>query len=111
MIVLPRFARRTGYHLAQRWRKRLAALRRRLRFVVTVRGVGWMLALVLLTVATVGAVDWAWHLSALSRAIVLVCTMPARTVIEEIVMSPTFQRDTSRDVAAAYAAGAPPSVS
>jgi len=26
-------------------------------------------------------------------------------------MSPTFQRDTSRDVAAAYAAGAPPSVS
>ena len=46
-----------------------------------------------------------------ARAIVLVCTMPARTVIEEIVMSPTFQRDTSRDVAAAYAAGAPPSVS
>jgi len=26
-------------------------------------------------------------------------------------MSPTFQRDTSRDVAAAYAAGAPPGVS
>jgi len=24
------------------------------------------------------------------------------------VMSPTFQRDTSKDVAAAYAAGAPP---
>lgn len=43
-----------------------------------------------------------------ARAIVLVCTMPPRTVIEEIVMSPTFQRDTSKDVAAAYAAGAPP---
>ena len=46
-----------------------------------------------------------------ARAILLVCTMPPRTVIEEIVMSPTFQRDTSRDVAAAYAAGAPPGVS
>jgi NADP-dependent 3-hydroxy acid dehydrogenase YdfG len=43
-----------------------------------------------------------------ARAIVLCCTLPPRTVIEEIVMSPTFQRDTSRDVAAAYAAGAPP---
>jgi NADP-dependent 3-hydroxy acid dehydrogenase YdfG len=45
-----------------------------------------------------------------ARAILLVCTMPQRTVIEEIVMSPTFQRDTSKDVAAAYAAGAPPGV-
>jgi NADP-dependent 3-hydroxy acid dehydrogenase YdfG len=43
-----------------------------------------------------------------ARAIMLVCTMPQRTVVEEIVMSPTFQRDTSKDVAAAYAAGAPP---
>ena len=43
-----------------------------------------------------------------ARAIVLVCTMPQRTVVEEIVMSPTFQRDVSKDVAAAYAAGAPP---
>jgi NADP-dependent 3-hydroxy acid dehydrogenase YdfG len=43
-----------------------------------------------------------------ARAILLVCTMPQRTVIEEIVMSPTFQRDTSQDVAAGYAAGAPP---
>ena len=46
-----------------------------------------------------------------ARAILLVCTMPPRTVIEEIVMSPTFQRDTSKDVAAAYAAGAPSGVS
>jgi NADP-dependent 3-hydroxy acid dehydrogenase YdfG len=43
-----------------------------------------------------------------ARAILLVCTMPQRTVIEEIVMSPTFQRDTSKDVAAGLAAGAPP---
>ncbi len=45
-----------------------------------------------------------------ARAILLVCTLPQRTVVEEIVMSPTFQRDTSKDVAAAYAAGAPPGV-
>ena len=46
-----------------------------------------------------------------ARAILLVCALPQRTVIEEIVMSPTFQRDTSKDVAAAYAAGAPRDVS
>src|SRR5882672_10250132 len=45
-----------------------------------------------------------------ARAIMTCCTMPQRTVIEEIVMSPTFQRDVSRDIAAAYAAGAPPGV-
>jgi NADP-dependent 3-hydroxy acid dehydrogenase YdfG len=43
-----------------------------------------------------------------ARAILTCCTMPQRTVIEEIIMSPTFQRDTSKDVVAAYAAGAPP---
>ena len=43
-----------------------------------------------------------------ARAILLCCTMHQRTVLEEIVMSPTFQRDTSKDVAAGYAAGAPP---
>lgn len=43
-----------------------------------------------------------------ARAILTCCLMPQRTVIEEIIMSPTFQRDTSKDVAAAYAAGAPP---
>jgi NADP-dependent 3-hydroxy acid dehydrogenase YdfG len=42
-----------------------------------------------------------------ARAILLVCTMPQRTVIEEIVMSPTFQRDTSKDIAAGLTAGAP----
>jgi NADP-dependent 3-hydroxy acid dehydrogenase YdfG len=43
-----------------------------------------------------------------ARAIMTCCTMPQRTVIEEIVMSPTFQRDVSKDIAASYAAGAPP---
>jgi len=45
-----------------------------------------------------------------ARAILLCCTTPQRTVIEEIIMSPTFQRDVSKDIAAAYAAGAPPGV-
>jgi NADP-dependent 3-hydroxy acid dehydrogenase YdfG len=43
-----------------------------------------------------------------ARAILLCATLPPRTVIEEIVMSPTFQRDTTADVAAGRAAGAPP---
>ena len=46
-----------------------------------------------------------------ASAILLVCTMPQRTVIEEIVISPTFQRDVSKDVAAGWAAGAPPGAS
>jgi NADP-dependent 3-hydroxy acid dehydrogenase YdfG len=43
-----------------------------------------------------------------ARAVLLCATLPPRTVIEEIVMSPTFQRDTTADVAAGRAAGAPP---
>ena len=31
-----------------------------------------------------------------ARAILLCATLPARTVIEEIIMSPTIQRDTSQ---------------
>jgi NADP-dependent 3-hydroxy acid dehydrogenase YdfG len=43
-----------------------------------------------------------------ARAVLLVCTLPQRTVIEEIIISPTFQRDVSKDIAAGWAAGAPP---
>ena len=43
-----------------------------------------------------------------ARAILLCVTLPARTVIEEIVMSPTIPRDMSADIAAASRAGAPP---
>lgn len=43
-----------------------------------------------------------------ARAILLCVTLPPRTVIEEIVMSPTIQRDVSADIAAAHRAGAPP---
>jgi NADP-dependent 3-hydroxy acid dehydrogenase YdfG len=42
-----------------------------------------------------------------ARAIVLCVTLPPRTVIEEIVMSPTVLRDQSRDIAVASMAGAP----
>jgi NADP-dependent 3-hydroxy acid dehydrogenase YdfG len=42
-----------------------------------------------------------------ARAIVLAVTLPPRTVIEEIVMSPTILRDQSRDITVAAMAGAP----
>ena len=42
-----------------------------------------------------------------ARAVLLCVTLPARTVIEEIVMSPTIQRDNSADIKTARDAGAP----
>jgi NADP-dependent 3-hydroxy acid dehydrogenase YdfG len=42
-----------------------------------------------------------------ARAILLAVTLPPRTVIEEIVMSPTILRDQSKDIAVAAMAGAP----
>lgn len=42
-----------------------------------------------------------------AQAILLCATLPGRTVIEEIVISPTVARDTSADLAAARARGAP----
>ncbi len=42
-----------------------------------------------------------------ARAILLCATLPGRTVIEEIVMSPTQPRDRTLDIAAAEKAGAP----
>ncbi len=43
-----------------------------------------------------------------ARAILMCVTMPARTVIEEIVMSPTILRDQSADLAASREHGRPP---
>jgi NADP-dependent 3-hydroxy acid dehydrogenase YdfG len=40
-----------------------------------------------------------------ARAIVLCATLPSRTVVEEIVMSPTIQRDITADLEAARRAG------
>jgi NADP-dependent 3-hydroxy acid dehydrogenase YdfG len=42
-----------------------------------------------------------------ARAILLCVTLPARTVIEEIVMSPTIQRDNGADIAVAREARSP----
>jgi len=42
-----------------------------------------------------------------ARAIMLCVTLPSRTVIEEIVMVPTVQRDVSEDMRAAAAIGGP----
>jgi NADP-dependent 3-hydroxy acid dehydrogenase YdfG len=42
-----------------------------------------------------------------ARAIMLCVTLPARTVVEEIVMSPTILRDQTKDLAVAALAGAP----
>jgi len=42
-----------------------------------------------------------------ARAILLCVTLPLRTVIEEIVMSPTIQRDMTADLAVAGRAGGP----
>jgi NADP-dependent 3-hydroxy acid dehydrogenase YdfG len=42
-----------------------------------------------------------------ARAILLCVTLPPRTVIEEIVMSPTILRDQSRDIEVAARLGEP----
>ena len=49
---------------------RLAALRRRLRFVVTFRGLCWLLTILLATASVAGWLDWRVHLPGLVRAVV-----------------------------------------
>lgn len=56
-------------------RQRLAALRRRLRLVASVRGIGLLLTVFLATALVAGLLDWRWHLPDLVRAIVLVATL------------------------------------
>jgi hypothetical protein len=55
--------------------KRLGDLRRRLRRVVAFRGFSWTVAVLLLAIATVGVVDWRFHLPDLVRALVLTGTL------------------------------------
>ncbi len=62
-------------------RQRLAALRRRLRFVVTVRGSGLLLTVLLATAVVFGLLDWRWHLPALVRATVLVGTLVGGIIV------------------------------
>jgi hypothetical protein len=56
-------------------RRRLAALRRRLRFVATFRGASWLLAAVVATVAVACLLDWRFQLPSLVRAVLLVFTL------------------------------------
>jgi hypothetical protein len=53
-------------------RQRLAALRRRRRLVVAVRGAGFTLTVLLLCASLACYLDWLYHLSALYRAVLLV---------------------------------------
>ena len=62
-------------------RRRLAALRRRLRLVTAVRGLGWLAAVVLGAALAAGALDWRWHLPALVRAAALTGTLAAAGVV------------------------------
>jgi hypothetical protein len=50
------------------------------------------------------------HADDVARAIVLCVTLPPRTVIETMVMSPTILRDQSADLKVARDIGAPPGV-
>jgi hypothetical protein len=56
---------------------RLASLRRRLRLVLTFRGLSWLVTLLLGTAALAGCLDWLVHLPALVRAILLTSTLAA----------------------------------
>src|SRR5579859_940756 len=60
---------------------RLATLRRRLRFVVTFRGVCWSASIVLLACILACLLDWRFHLPALVRAILLVGSLVGAGVV------------------------------
>ncbi|HWN90963.1 MAG TPA: 3-oxoacyl-ACP reductase, partial [Verrucomicrobiae bacterium] len=46
-----------------------------------------------------------------AQAILLCVTLPARTVVEEMILSPTRTRDQSRDIEVSRNLGAPPGAS
>ena len=56
-------------------RSRFAGLRRKLRLVVASRGLGWLVASVLLTFVGVGSIDYKIHLPGLVRAVALVAVL------------------------------------
>src|SRR5579871_6498813 len=62
-------------------RHRLANLRRRLRFVATVRGFGLLLTVLTATAVVTGILDWRWHLPDLVRAIVLVASLVGSVIV------------------------------
>src|SRR5579872_1813277 len=73
-------ATRPGYD-ASPLRQRLAALRRRLYLVATVRGVGWLLTVLVATAVVAGVLDWRWHLPGLVRAVFLVAALAGAAII------------------------------
>src|SRR5581483_6771055 len=73
-------ATRSGYN-ASPLRQRLAALRRRHYLVATVRGVGWLLAVLVATAVVAGVLDWRWHLPGLVRAVFLVGAVAGAAII------------------------------
>lgn len=54
---------------------RFAALRRRLRFVITLRGVGVLVSVLLAAAIVAGLIDWLIHLPSLLRAVALTVTL------------------------------------
>jgi hypothetical protein len=62
-------------------RQRLARLRRRMRLLAVVYGVGWLLVVVLLGTAAAGLLDWRWHLPGLLRAAFLVATLTGAALV------------------------------
>src|SRR5262245_19869261 len=60
---------------------RFAALRRRLRFVATVRGFSWLFAALVLILVAGGALDWWLHLPGVVRAVFLVAALAGGGVI------------------------------
>src|SRR3954452_13219295 len=73
-------------------KQRLAALRRRLRFVATFRGGAWLAAVVLFALFGGGLLDWALHLPALVRACILAGLLTgAGVVVYRLLFRPLSQ--------------------
>jgi hypothetical protein len=62
-------------------RQRLAALRRQLRLVATLRGGGWLVAVLFVPMVAAGLLDWRFHLPALVRAVLLIGTLTAAGLV------------------------------
>src|SRR5947207_1739376 len=73
--------------------RRLAALRLRLRCVATFRGMSWLLAVLLLSTAAGGALDWRFHLPGVIRAVILAVALSgAGYVIYRFLFQPLWAR-------------------
>ena len=54
---------------------RLSSLRRRLRLVITFRGVAWLITVALLAAVVAGLLDWRLHLPGAVRAVLLTAAL------------------------------------